>query len=169
MEKPVTEKATFAAGSFWGVEETFRRVEGVTSTSTGYTGGTKRNPSYHEVCAGQTGHTEAVEILFDPALVSYEKLLDVFWGCHDPTSHDKQGRDVGLHYRSAIYYHSEAQRAAAFASRQKYEASHNLKRPVITDIEPASTFYRAEEFHQRYLEKRGRHSPHTWKGIPHRR
>jgi peptide-methionine (S)-S-oxide reductase len=169
VEKPVTEKATFAAGSFWGVEETFQEVEGVQSTTAGYTGGSTEHPTYQEVCSGRTGHAEAVEIVFDPTQVSYEKLLDLFWACHDPTSLNRQGPDVGAHYRSAIYYHSESQRDAAFASRKRIEASHHLKRAVVTHIEPASTFYHAEEFHQRYLEKRQRHSPHTWKGIPHRR
>ena len=167
-ERMVTERATFAAGSFWGVEETFRNVKGVLATSVGYTGGAKENPHYQEVCAGHTGHAEAVEIQFDPAQVSYEQLLEIFWACHDPTSLNRQGHDVGAHYRSAIFYHGEAQRAAAFASKQRLEATHRLKRPIVTQIEPASAFYRAEDFHQHYLEKRGRFSTHTWKGLPHR-
>lgn len=168
-EKPVVEKATFAAGNFWGVEEAFRQVEGILSTTAGYTGGTAEHPTYQEVCSGRTGHAEAVEVQFDPAKVSYERLLEVFWACHDPTSVNRQGSDVGAHYRSAIYYHSEAQRDAAFASRQRIEADHHLKRSVVTHIEPASAFHRAEDFHQRYLERRGRFSTHTWKGLPHRR
>jgi peptide-methionine (S)-S-oxide reductase len=164
----VADKATFAAGNFWGVEEAFRLVDGVVSTMAGYTGGNSEHPTYQEVCSGHSGHALAVEVLFDPTQVSYERLLEIFWECHDPTSLNRQGSDVGSHYRSAIYYHTEAQRGAAFASKQRLEATHRHRRPVVTHIEPASAFYRAEEFHQRYIERRGRFSTHTWKGLPHR-
>jgi peptide methionine sulfoxide reductase msrA/msrB len=148
-----TEKATFAAGCFWHVEQTFRKLPGVVDVTSGYTGGTKPNPSYEDVCTDKTGHAEAVLIEFDPAKTSYEKLLDVFWSEHDPTELNRQGPDVGTQYRSAIFYRSEAQKAAALASKERLEKSHRYSRPIVTQILPAPTFYRAEEYHQRYFEK----------------
>ncbi len=147
------EKATFAAGCFWGVEQYFRQIPGVQDAAVGYTGGSKPNPTYQDVCTDRTGHAEALEITFDPAKVSYEQLLDHFWKMHDPTTLNRQGPDVGTQYRSAIFYHSPEQKAAAEASKQSIAAQ--FKRPVVTEIVPAATFYRAEEYHQRYLEKRG--------------
>ena len=148
-------KATFAAGCFWGVEAAFRKVEGVTATTVGYTGGTKEDPTYKEVCTGATGHAEAVELIYDPAQVSYERLLEVFWQSHDPTQVDRQGPDVGTQYRSAIFFHDPDQEATAKASKEALDASGQLARPVATQIAPSAPFYRAEEYHQRYLEKRG--------------
>src|SRR5437870_1537072 len=152
---PLMEKATFAAGCFWGVEEAFRHVDGVASTAVGYSGGHLPNPTYHDVCSGGTGHAECVQLEYDPARVSYEQLLDVFWENHDPTQLNRQGPDVGTQYRSAIFFHTPAQEAAARASKARLEASGRFRRPIVTEITPASTFYRAEEYHQRYLEKRG--------------
>jgi len=149
------EKATFAAGCFWGVEAAFRQLEGVRSTAVGYTGGSPANPSYEDVCTDATGHAEAVSIEFDPAIVSYEKLLATFWDCHDPTQYHRQGPDVGSQYRSAIFYHTPQQQAAALASKQSLEESGMLREPIVTEILPAAAFYRAEEYHQQYLEKRG--------------
>jgi peptide-methionine (S)-S-oxide reductase len=149
------EKATFAAGCFWGVEATFRGVEGVVSTQVGYTGGRTENPGYHDVCSNLTGHAEAVEVAFDPAVVSYDDLLKVFWELHDPTQVNRQGPDVGGQYRSAIFFHSPEQEVGARASRQMLEKSGRHDRPIATEIVPASTFYRAEEYHQQYIEKRG--------------
>jgi peptide-methionine (S)-S-oxide reductase len=148
-------KATFAAGCFWGVEATFRRVSGVTATAVGYTGGTTVNPTYQDVCSGRTGHAEAVEVEYDPARVSYEQLLDVFWTNHDPTMRHRQGPDVGAQYRSALFFHSPEQQAAAQASKEKLDASGRFHGPIVTEITPAGPFYRAEEYHQRYLEKHG--------------
>ena len=150
-----TEKATFGAGCFWGVEETFRNVKGVRSTSVGYAGGTQRNPSYQDVCTDKTGHAEVVEIQFDPSQVGYDELLDVFWSNHNPTTLNRQGPDVGIQYRSVIFYHSPEQQASANASKVKLEKSGRFNRPIVTQIEPASTFWRAEEYHQQYLQKRG--------------
>jgi peptide-methionine (S)-S-oxide reductase len=152
------EKATFAAGCFWGVEAAFRRVPGVISTSVGYTGGNFKNPNYGDVCAGITGHAEAVEVIYDPAEVSYEKLLKVFWSIHDPTTLNRQGPDVGSQYRSAIFFHNQNQRTAAEASMQELHKSGRFERPIVTEIAPASKFHRAEEYHQRYLEKQCRSS-----------
>ena len=149
------EKATFAAGCFWGVEETFRQVPGVVDTAVGFMGGTSESPSYREVCGGRTGHAEVVDLEFDPAKVSYDALLDVFWGCHDPTTKDRQGPDVGSQYRAAIFFHDPAQEAAARASKQRLDTTGRFRRPIVTEIVPASPFWRAEEYHQRYLEKRG--------------
>ena len=149
------EKATFAAGCFWGIEAIFAKVPGVTETAVGYSGGNFAHPTYKEVCSGRTGHAEVVEVIFDPAKVSYEKLLDVFWSVHDPTTTNRQGPDVGEQYRSAIFYHSAEQEKAARASKERLEKSGRLSRPVVTEITPASVFYRAEEYHQKYLEKRG--------------
>ena len=151
----MTEKATFAAGCFWGVEAALRQVPGVLETAVGYTGGATPNPTYEDVCMDGTGHAEAVEVEFDPARVTYEKLLDVFWENHDPTQRNRQGPDVGSQYRSGIFFHSPEQKAAAQASKASLEASGRLKRPIATEITPASTFWRAEDYHQRYLEKRG--------------
>jgi peptide-methionine (S)-S-oxide reductase len=147
------EKATFAAGCFWGVEQYFRQIPGVQDAAVGYTGGSKPSPTYEDVCTDRTGHAEALEITFDPAKVSYEELLDHFWKMHDPTTLNRQGPDVGTQYRSAIFYHSPEQKAAAEASKQRVAAQ--FKRPVVTEVVPAAPFYRAEEYHQRYLEKRG--------------
>jgi peptide-methionine (S)-S-oxide reductase len=152
----MTEKATFAAGCFWGVEADFRKLDGVVATRVGYTGGVKDEPTYKEVCSGMTGHAEAVEVEFDPAQVSYDELLEVFWSIHDPTTPNRQGWDVGTQYRSAIFVHDEAQQAAAEASRER--AQERVRRPIVTEITPASTFWIAEDYHQRYLEKQGRAS-----------
>jgi peptide-methionine (S)-S-oxide reductase len=154
------ETATFAAGCFWGVEEAFRTLDGVGDTCVGYTGGHTDNPSYREVCTDQTGHAEAVQVRYDPATISYAQLLDVFWKCHNPTTRNRQGPDIGSQYRSAIFYHSDAQRAAAEASRDRLQESGRLVRPVVTEIVPAATFHRAEEYHQKYLLKRGGGSCH---------
>jgi peptide-methionine (S)-S-oxide reductase len=149
------EKATFAAGCFWGVEATFSGVEGVVSTRVGYTGGRTENPGYHDVCSNLTGHAEAVEVTYDPAVVSFDDLLRVFWELHDPTQVNRQGPDVGGQYRSAIFFHSPEQEEKALASKQMLEKSGRYKKPVATEIVSASTFYRAEEYHQQYIEKRG--------------
>ncbi len=151
-------KATFGAGCFWGVEAAFRKVDGVVDAAAGYVGGTTQNPTYKEVCTDRTGHAEAVEVTFDPSKVSYEQLLDVFWACHDPTTLNRQGPDVGSQYRSAIFFHDAEQEAAAQASRQKMDLSRRWDGPIVTAITPAATFHRAEELHQRYLEKQGRES-----------
>jgi len=154
------EKATFAAGCFWGVEAAFRQLAGVRATAVGYLGGQTQNPTYEQVCTGRTGHAEAVEVEFDPAQLSYEQLLELFWQCHDPTQLNRQGPDVGEQYRSAIFYHTPKQQAAATAAKQKLAASGKFARPVVTEIVPAGAFYRAEEYHQQYLEKRGQDSCH---------
>ena len=147
------EKATFGAGCFWQVEAVFRNTEGVVSTAVGYLGGTLENPSYEDVCTGRTGHAEVVEVEFDPDHVSYGQLLDVFWELHDPTTLNRQGPDVGTQYRSAVFFHSPEQEAAAIASKQRRQ--NVSKKPIVTEITPASAFYPAEDYHQRYLEKRG--------------
>jgi len=152
------EKATFAAGCFWGVEASFRAVEGVVATQVGYTGGRRANPTYRQVCTDKTGHAEAVEVTYDPKKVSFEDLLDVFWKIHDPTALNRQGPDVGTQYRSTILYHSPNQKALAEASMQKLEKARAFKRPIVTEIVPAPKFYKAEEYHQRYLEKQGKTS-----------
>jgi peptide-methionine (S)-S-oxide reductase len=149
------ERATFAAGCFWGVEDAFRKLPGVKETAVGYTGGRFENPTYRDVCSDRTGHAEAVEVTFDPEEVSYEQLLDVFWENHDPTTMNRQGPDVGSQYRSAIFTHSPEQEAAARTSKERLAASHRYSRPIVTEIVPSSTFYRAEEYHQQYFEKRG--------------
>jgi peptide-methionine (S)-S-oxide reductase len=149
------EKATFAAGCFWGVEATFRQLPGVISTRVGYTGGNLTNPTYKDVCTDRTGHAEAVEVEFDPAKISYDRLLQVFWENHDPTQLNRQGPDWGTQYRSAIFFHSPAQQAAASACKQHLEQSHRYSQPIVTQIVPATTFYEAEDYHQQYLEKRG--------------
>jgi len=153
-------KATFAAGCFWGVQAEFDEVPGVLETTVGYTGGTMANPSYQDVCSGRTGHAETCDVIFDPEKISYPQLLDVFWSIHDPTTRDRQGPDVGAQYRSAIFYHSPEQRAQATESKQAIEASGRYKRPVVTEISAAGPFYRAEEYHQKYLAKQGRVGSH---------
>lgn len=147
--------ATFGAGCFWGVELHARQVTGVTDVQAGYMGGTFDNPSYEEVCTGRTGHAEVVQIVYDPERVSYEQLLDVFWYVHDPTQKNRQGLDVGTQYRSVIFYHDEAQRVAAETSKRRLEQSGRFRNEIVTEIVPAGTFWRAEEYHQRYLEKQG--------------
>ncbi len=151
----MTQRASFGAGCFWGVEATFRELDGVVDAVSGYQGGHTENPTYKEVCTDRTGHAEVVEVEYDPAKVSYDKLLDVFWGAHDPTQVNRQGPDVGTQYRSAIFFYTPEQEQAARASKSKLEASRRLKRPIATQIEPAHVFYRAEEYHQQYLAKRG--------------
>ncbi|SDE17782.1 peptide-methionine (S)-S-oxide reductase [Rhodospira trueperi] len=150
-----TRFATFGAGCFWGVELAFRNVDGVVATAVGYAGGTVDNPTYEMVCTDTTGHAEVVRVEYDPAVVSYERLLDVFWQCHDPTQVNRQGPDIGRQYRSVIIPDDSAQAAAAEASRARLEASGRLRRPVATRIEPAGVFWPAEDYHQQYLEKRG--------------
>ena len=152
--------ATFGAGCFWGVELTFQKTKGVTSTSVGYTGGTTQNPTYEQVCTGQSGHAEVVRVEFDPSSISYEELLDVFWGCHDPTTLNRQGPDRGTQYRSAIYYHSPDQESTALASKEKADEAGRFKSPIVTEITPASEYTMAEDYHQKYLEKRGMGSCH---------
>ena len=155
-EEEEMEKATFAAGCFWGVEAAFRQLPGVARTRVGYTGGTAPNPDYKLVCSGKTGHAEAVEVTYDPDRVSYEELLRVFWAEHDPTQKNRQGWDVGSQYRSAIFFHSPEQEAAARASQE--EAQRAYERPIVTELVAAPEFYEAEDYHQQYLEKRGQAS-----------
>jgi peptide-methionine (S)-S-oxide reductase len=154
------EIATFGAGCFWGIEAAFRRVPGVLDAAVGYSGGRTQNPSYQDVCTDTTGHAEVVQVTFDPEKLSYDQLLDVFWTIHDPTQVNRQGPDFGKQYRTAIFFHSPEQEAAAKESKQALEASGKLRRPVATEITPAAPFWRAEEYHQRYLEKRGAASCH---------
>jgi peptide-methionine (S)-S-oxide reductase len=151
----MNQKATFAAGCFWGVEAAFRQVPGVVDTAVGYTGGSLADPTYEGVCTDRTGHAEAVEVEFDPAKVSYDRLLDVFWENHDPTTKNRQGPDVGTQYRSAIFVHDAGQEKAAKESLDRQEKSGRFRRPIVTEIVPEETFWRAEDYHQRYLEKRG--------------
>ncbi|MFQ5846656.1 MAG: peptide-methionine (S)-S-oxide reductase MsrA [Candidatus Methylomirabilales bacterium] len=150
------EKATFGAGCFWGVEFAFRKVPGVVSTTVGYLGGTFENPTYTDVCSGKTGHAEVVEVEYDPSEVSYEDLLEVFWNVHDPMALNRQGPDIGTQYRSAIFFHNCDQEAAAIAGKEKLEKSGRYRKPIVTEITPASAFYRAEDYHQRYVEKQRR-------------
>ncbi len=152
------QKATFGAGCFWGVEIIFRQTPGVLETAVGYSGGTTENPTYDEVCSKRTGHAEVVHLTFDPAVIEYSKLLDIFWENHDPTTLNRQGPDVGSQYRSVIFYHSETQKMEAESSMSSRQ--EQLTRPIVTEIVPACTFYRAEEYHQQYLEKRGMTSCH---------
>ena len=151
----IMEKATFGAGCFWGVEAAFRQVKGVTDTAVGYTGGTTKDPTYREVCTGRTGHAEVVQVTFDPDQVRYEELLKVFWENHDPTQRNRQGPDVGAQYRSAIFYHTPEQKATAEDSLREQESSGRYQQPIATEVTPAPEFYRAEEYHQQYLEKQG--------------
>ena len=151
-----TRNATFGAGCFWGVEAAFRQLDGVTGTRVGYAGGHLENPTYEDVCSHTTGHAEVVEVTYDPAEISYDDLLQVFWRKHDPTQVNRQGWDVGDNYRTVIFVHDEEQRAAAEASKQAEQANH--RKPIATQIEPAQTFYEAEDYHQQYLEKRGQSS-----------
>jgi peptide-methionine (S)-S-oxide reductase len=154
------ELATFGAGCFWGVEAAFRRVPGVIDAVVGYSGGRTANPTYRDVCSDDTGHAEVVQVTFDPEQVNYPQLLDVFWTLHDPTQVNRQGPDHGTQYRTAIFFHSEEQEAAAKKAKQELQASGKFRAPIATEITPAGTFYRAEEYHQRYLEKRGAASCH---------
>ena len=151
----MTEIATFAAGCFWGIEAAFRKIKGVIDTQVGYTGGNFENPTYDDVCSGRTGHAESVEIKFDPNLLSYYDLLDAFWQMHDPTTFNRQGPDIGSQYRSAIFYHSDEQREKALKSMDDMNSSGRLRRRIVTEIKPAGKFYRAEEYHQCYYEKKG--------------
>jgi peptide-methionine (S)-S-oxide reductase len=160
MRMTKQEKATFGAGCFWGVEVAFRQVPGVTDATAGYLGGTLPNPTYEDVCTGRTGHAEVVEVTYDPSRVTYDALLDVFWSSHDPTTLNRQGPDRGTQYRSAVFYHDQSQKEAAEASKERLGSSGRFPRPIVTEITPASTFYRAEEYHQRYLEKKGLASCH---------
>ncbi len=154
-------KATFAAGCFWGVEATFRQIPGVTSTRVGYIGGRTENPTYKEVCTDGTGHAEAVEVEFDPAVARYDELLKTFWENHDPTQLNRQGPDWGSQYRSAIFFYTPEQEAAARASKDALEKAHRYSKPIVTQIVPAVTFYPAEDYHQQYLEKRGQATCHV--------
>jgi len=151
---PQLETATFGAGCFWGVEETFRQVPGVKDATVGYSGGITENPTYRDVCSGRTGHAEVVQVTYDPAEVSFEQLLDVFWQSHDPTTPNRQGPDIGTQYRSAIFFHSPEQETIARKSKEARQPDGILKRKIVTEITPASTFYPAEEYHQQYLAKR---------------
>lgn len=156
MEK----KATFGAGCFWGVEAAYRQIPGVLSTKVGYLGGTMENPTYSDVCGGRTGHAEVVQVTYDPARLTYDDLLTVFWDNHNPTTLNRQGPDIGTQYRSAIFYHDDDQKQAAIASKEERDRSGRYHKPIVTEITPASLFYEAEEYHQKYLEKRGLSSCH---------
>jgi peptide-methionine (S)-S-oxide reductase len=149
------EKATFGAGCFWGVEAAFRQIPGVLDAVSGYEGGTLENPTYRDVCSDRTGHAEVVEVSFDPSRVSYARLLDEFFALHDPTTPNRQGPDVGSQYRSVVFFHSAEQRAAAEAAIRRLSDAGTFKRPIVTQVVPAQTFYRAEDYHQRYFEKNG--------------
>jgi peptide-methionine (S)-S-oxide reductase len=154
-------KATFGAGCFWGVEEDFRKIPGVLATAVGYSGGKLDNPTYKDVCTDTTGHAEVVEVDYDPARVSYDALLEVFWNGHNPTQLNRQGPDVGTQYRSAIFVHTPEQEAQARASKQRLEKSGRFQKPIATEISPAQTFWKAEDYHQQYLAKRGMGSCHV--------
>ncbi len=156
----MSETATFGAGCFWGVEEEFRTLPGVTSTAVGYLGGSMKDPTYKDVCTGKTGHAEVMQLEFDPAIVSYRQLLETFWSSHDPTTMNRQGPDLGSQYRSAVFFHTPEQEAAAIESKKELQSSGRFSDPIVTEITPASTFYRAEDYHQKYLEKRGVGSCH---------
>lgn len=147
------EKATFGAGCFWGVEYAFSQVKGVTATAVGYMGGTTENPTYQDVCTEKTGHAEVVHLEYDPSMVTYEELLTVFWDIHDPTQLNRQGPDMGKQYRSAIFYHTEEQKKQALESMEKLQNSGKCEREIVTEIIPVSTFYVAEEYHQKYYER----------------
>jgi peptide-methionine (S)-S-oxide reductase len=152
------ETATFGAGCFWGVEEAFQKIRGVTKTTVGYMGGKTKNPTYEDVCTDETGHAEVLQIEFDNKKVSYEELLDVFWSIHNPTQLNRQGYDIGTQYRSIIFYHNESQRKIAEESKNKLEKSKKFEKPIVTEIAPAKEFYKAEEYHQNYLKKHGQSS-----------
>ena len=154
------ETATFGAGCFWGIEAEFRRIPGVVDAAVGYSGGRTVNPTYKDVCTDETGHAEVVQVTFEPSKVSYEQLLDAFWQMHDPTQVNRQGPDFGSQYRSAIFFHSPEQKAAAEKSKAALQASGKFRKPIATEITAAGPFYRAEDYHQRYLEKRGATSCH---------
>lgn len=147
--------ATFAAGCFWGVQSTFDKLTGVNNTAVGYSGGHTENPNYNQVCAGNTGHAEALQVEYDESLLSYEVLLKTFWECHNPTTLNQQGPDVGSQYRSVIFYHDDGQKALAIESKQALDSSGTYDKPIVTEIIPASTFWRAEEYHQDYFKKNG--------------
>jgi len=156
--KDAIQVATFGAGCFWGVEAAFRKVDGVVSTSVGYMGGTLENPTYRDVCTGRTGHAEVVQVSYDPSRVSYQDLLQVFWEIHDPTTMNRQGPDRGTQYRSVIFYHNSEQELAARSSKEQIEKTGKFKKEIVTQIAPAGTFWKAEEYHQQYFEKTGRSS-----------
>jgi peptide-methionine (S)-S-oxide reductase len=151
------EKTTFGAGCFWGIEHAFRKVEGVQEAPVGYAGGATEDPTYEQVCSGKTGHTEVVQVEYDPDKVTYEELLEVFWGLHDPTTLNRQGPDIGTQYRSAIYYHSPEQEAAAKKAISALEENGRFRNPVATELAPIDNFYMGEDYHQRYFEKQGHH------------
>ena len=151
------EKATFGAGCFWGIEHTFRKVDGVVDAPVGYAGGTTPDPTYEQVCSGQTGHAEVVQVEYDPEKVSYEELLEVFWKIHDPTTLNRQWPDIGTQYRSAIYFHSPEQEQAAKDSIAALENGDRFRNPIVTELAPIDTFYLGEDYHQRYFEKQGQH------------
>ncbi len=157
----MSETATIAAGCFWGVEEAFRTTHGVISTVVGYTGGRTKDPTYSQVCTGRTGHAEAVRIEFDPEIVEYEQLLEIFWRIHDPTQINRQGPDVGTQYRSAIFYHDDQQKREAARSKAALQESGRFRVPVATEIVPAPEFYEAEEYHQKYIQRTGMASCHN--------
>lgn len=158
MHNKKLKKATFGAGCFWGVEDIFRKLEGVMDTQVGYAGGDFDHPSYQDVCSGVTGHAEVVEVTYDPEIISYTDLLDIFWNIHDPTTLNRQGPDIGTQYRSVIFYHNSKQEELALESKKSLEASGRYEREIVTEIKPAGKFWRAEEYHQQYIEKTGRKS-----------
>lgn len=147
------EKATFGAGCFWGVQKEFNKINGILNTTVGYMGGNLKNPKYEDVCTNKTGHIEVIQIEFDPEIVTYEKILDVFWKIHDPTQFNRQGLDVGTQYKSIIFYHNEKQKILAEKSKENLQKSNKFKKPIATEIKPTDIFYKAEEYHQNYLEK----------------
>lgn len=153
-------KATFGAGCFWGVEDAFRKLEGIVETQVGYAGGDFDHPSYQDVCSGVTGHAEVVEVTYDPEIISYTDLLDIFWNIHDPTTLNRQGPDIGTQYRSVIFYHNPDQEKLAMDCKKRLENSGRHTREIVTEIQPVSTFWRAEEYHQQYIEKTGQRSCH---------
>jgi peptide-methionine (S)-S-oxide reductase len=161
-----TDTATFAAGCFWCVEAVFQELKGVFSVTSGYTGGKIKNPSYREVSAGVTGHAEACEIIYDPKVISYDELLEAFWGSHDPTTLNRQGADQGTQYRSAIFYHNENQKQLAEAYKSKLNSEKAFDKPVVTEINPATTFYKAEDYHQNYFNENGNAPYCTYVIIP---
>ncbi len=156
-----TQIATFGAGCFWGIEETYRNIPGVIDTAVGYMGGAKADPTYREVCTDRTGHAEVVQVTYDPSQVSYEDLLRVFWTNHNPTTRNRQGPDVGSQYRSAVFFHTPEQEAAARASKDELERTDAFRKPIVTEITAAPTFYPAEDYHQQYLAKRGMAACHV--------